>query len=215
MRLGDLTSVQSWLPNHPTAADSFWQREALAVSEGEIQLFYARADLAGVRQEAIDAIDALQSAVILASFKGELAEPPTAIVLHEPPPEPFLTDELVDGLIKLRPARRQACLLALETHSVPKDVTNLTWAAAREWHQLSGLSLEILAVAGRTRHFKLPYVFWEHATTTIATPLLELQWSIERAFDYSWPELVQRYRRMVKVNRGADAASLLDLANQH
>lgn len=215
MRLGDLASVQRWLPTHSTAADQLWRREALAVSEMELQLFYARAGLQGKRQDAIEAIDALQAAVILSAFNGELSEPPRAIVMHEPPQEPFLVDELVDGLIKLRPARRQACLLALETTKCPGDIANLTWPDTRQMHQLSSLGQEILQAAGRTRHLSLPYVFWEWATQTIAAPLLELQWSVERAFDCTWPELTGRYRRMIKLHRGADAASLLDLANHH
>lgn len=214
MRLCELVSVKPWLLNNPTASDRLWQRPALAVSEGEIQLFYARCSLLGLRQDAIDAIDALQAAVIISSFDGELAEVASAIIMHEPPVEPFLVDELVDGLIKLRPARRQACLLALEMNSDPQDVANLTWKAAQGMKQVKPLCLEILTASARTRHLNLPYVFWEWATRQIATPLLELQWSIETAFGCTWPQLVQRHRRMVMLNRGADAASLLDLSKR-
>jgi hypothetical protein len=95
----------------------------------------------------------------------------------------------------------------------PRDVANLVWKDTREMKQVRPLCAEILAAGGRSQHLKLPYVFWEWATTTIATPLLELQWSVERAFDCSWPQLTQRYRRMIMIDRSADAASLLDLAN--
>lgn len=213
MRLCELASVKSWLPCHPTVSDPLWQRETLAVSEGEIQLFYARCSLMGSRQQGVDAIDALQAAVIVSSFEGELTEVPGAIIMHEPPVEPFLVDELVDGLVKLHPARRQACLFALEASYTPEAVTNLTWKAARNMSQVKPLCLEILLSAAQTRHLKLPYVFWEWATQQIATPLLELQWSIETAFDCTWPQLVQRHKRMIMLNRGADAASLLSLSN--
>lgn len=214
MRLGELASVRDWLPAHVTAADRLWQREADAVSEMELQLFYARAQLAGQRKEAIDAVDRLQGAVIMAAFDGEIDGPPAAIVLHEPPVDVFLVDELVDGLAKLPMPRRQACLYALETHQCLLDVANLFWrhlGGQQVRHTL--LAAELLSAAGQTRHLKLPYVFWEWATPTIATPLLELPWSVKQAFDCSWPELVARYRRMVLVSPRANAASLLELAS--
>lgn len=214
MRLDELASVQRWLPNHPFATDPIWQREALTISEGELQLFYARAGITR-RQKAIETIGTLQAAVILSVFNGELKEPPAALILHEPPDEPFLVDELVDGLANLQPARRQACLLALELQCPPDEVADLTWHKIRERSQMSQLALEVIAAASKTRHLHLPYVFWEWATVEIATPLLELQWSIEQAFELTWPELVVRYARMVNINRHADAASLLDLARYH
>lgn len=214
MRLADLASVSSWLPNHPLAADRLWQREACAISEGEIQLFYARASLAGLQQEAAGAVDTLQAAVILSTINGELPEAPSAIIMHEPPSEPFFTDELVDGLVKMRPSRRQACLFALEQTTSPATIANMTWKEARTLRQLTPLCQEILQASDRTRHMKLPYVFWEWATTQIATPLLELQWSIEQAFGCTWPVLTGRYRRMIKLSRGADAVSLLELVKQ-
>lgn len=214
MRLCDLASVHRWLPSHPCAHDSLWQREALAVSEGELQLFYARAGLRGLRTAAIQAIDALQAAVITSAFNGELKEPPGAIIMHEPPEEPFLVDELVDGLVKLRPARRQACLFALEAKMAPEQVVSLNWKDASARQQLPALCLEILATAGKTRHLHLPYVFWEWATVQIATPLLDLRWSVESAFSCTWPELASRHRRMIKLNRSADSTSFLDLCER-
>lgn len=212
MRLCELPSVQRWLPISSTAADPLWQRELGSVTEMELQLFYTRAKLDGRKQDAIDAIGALQANVILASFKGEIA-PPGPLIMHEPPADPYFVDELVDSLVKLRPARRKACLFALESSSSPSDVVTLQWQQALQMKQLTPLCREILEVTGRTRHMKLPYVFWEWATPKIAAPLLELQWSVEKAFDCTWPELVLRYRSMVQLNRGADAVSLLDLAS--
>lgn len=213
MRLGELASVQRWLPTHPLATDSLWQRDTHAISNGEILLFYARASTQGFRRDAIEAIDTVQAAVIKAVFDGELAEPPAALVMHEPPLEPYFVDELVDSLAKLRPARRQAALFALETAKLPSNVAEMTWVTASKLQQMTPLCQEILTAAGKTRHLKLPYVFWEWATPQIATPLLELQWSIEQAFDCKWPALVGLYRRMVMVHRSADSASLLGLAN--
>jgi len=90
----------------------------------------------------------------------------------------------------------------------------LTWKGAAHLQGLTGLSREILQSAGQTRHLRLPYVFWEWATATIATPLLELTWSAQKAFDCSWPELTGRYKRMIGLNRHAEAASLLELVER-
>lgn len=212
MCIGNLTGVQHWLVQHPTAGDPLWQRNPASVTELDIQLFYARAGLAGHRRAAIDAVDRLQSALILATIEGELDEAPAALILHEPPPEPFLTDELVDGLAALSLVRRQACLFALEVHLEPADAASLIWRATSRLGTLTPLAREILATVGQTRHLRLPYVFWEWATPTIATPLLELTWSAHEAFDCTWPELTQRYARMARVSRSADAADLLALA---
>ena len=213
MRLGELAGVRGWLPTHPLVGDLIWQRDTHAISENEIQLFYARAGILGLRQDAIEAIDTVQAVVIRAAFDGELSDPPMALVMHEAPYEPYFVDELVDSLAKLRPARRQAVLFALDTADSLPNVAAITWADAGKFRQLSPLCAEILATASKTRHLKLPYVFWEWVNPQIATPLLELQWSVEQAFDCRWPELVQRYGHMVKIHRGADSASILELAN--
>lgn len=214
MRLQDIESVSRALALSPLANDLFWRHDIGAVTEMDIQLFYARAGLMGHRKIALDLIDRTQSALIMASFDGVISQPSAAIILHEFPPEPFLVDELVDGLVKLKPSRRQACLFALESNSTPQAAADLLWSAARRLNQLTPLCLEILAAAGRTRHLHLPYVFWEWATPNIATPLLELQWSVEKAFDCSWPELARRYRTILQLNRGAEAASFLELAQR-
>lgn len=185
----------------------------MAVSDVEIQLFYAKQGIAR-RKLAVDAIDQLQASVILSLLSGELKESPGAIIIHELPEDPFLVDELVDGLRKLRPARRQACLFALESNQTPKQVMNLTWREAADLQGLSKLSKDILKSASKTRHFTLPYVFWEWATEQIATPLLELEWSAQKAFSHNWPELAARYKRIIVLNRHADATSFLELAGQ-
>ena len=212
MRLGQLASVKTWLPASPLAADPFWDKQVASVSEIEIQFFYARASVQGLRRESVDAIDALQAAVITSAFNGELSEPPAAVILHEPPTEPFMVDELVDGLVRLKPVRRRAVLWALERREDPQATADLTWKRALQLRQLPGTCQDILALQDRTRHMKVPYVFWEWATEQIAAPLLEFKWTVEQAFHCTWPELTLRYRRMIKVHRGADAAHLMLMA---
>jgi hypothetical protein len=151
---------------------------------------------------------------MLAVCKGELTEIPGAIFNHKPPASPFMVDEFVSGLARMRPARRQACLFALEKGDSLPNMITLTWKEARASQQLTPLCMEILASAGKARHLKLNYVFWEWATTSIAAPLIDLTWSVENAFDCTWQELRLRYRNMVKVNRAADCASFLDLSNR-
>lgn len=214
MRLEEVEGVGKWLPASPLASDRLWQRDVAAITDMDIQMFYARASVLGQREHAVTLIEQAQAAVIVYAFKGGKPAPSAALVLHEPPPDPFMVDELVDGLIKLPEPRRQACLFALEMAGTPQQAADLMWSDARQLSQLSPLCLEVLASASRTRHLRLPYVFWEWATSTIATPLLELQWSIEQAFDCSWPELTRRYRMMIQLNRSAEAASFLELANK-
>ena len=211
MRLGNLKSVKEWLPNHVTASDRLWLRESDAVTESEIHLFYARWSARGHKREAVEAIDALQAAVIVSAFKGELQKPPVAIVMHELRPDPFMVDELVDGLTKLRPARRQACLYALEMDITPEAAAGLFWSDAVKLQNVPTICREILEAASKTRHIMLPYVFWEIATVRIATPLIELEWSITQAFGCTWPELVSQYRNIVLLDRHAESASFLEL----
>lgn len=214
MRLEEVQGIDTWLPHSPLADDSLWQRHVSAVTDMDIQLFYARASLHGLHAHAVELVDQVQAAVIVHAFRGNSPAPSPALVLHEAPPRPFLVDELVDGLVALRGQRRQACLFALECKHSLGDVANLQWSHTRQLSQLTPLALEILTVGSRTRHLRLPYVFWEWATDTIATPLLELKWSVEKAFDCTWPELTRRYERLIKLDRRADSASLLDLTER-
>lgn len=207
MRLGELPGVRNWLPNHPLSNDPLWGREAFSVTDLELQLFYARAGTER-RREAVDAIDALQAAVISAAFMGDLPMVPAALVTHEPPEEPYFMDEFVASLMKLSMPRRHACLVALELEKPPAWVVELHWKVAKNIPSTPLVS-ELIAQASRTRHLRLPYVFWEWATPLIAAPLLEFEWSITRAFDCTWPELAHKYRNMILVDRNADAAALL------
>ena len=92
-------------------------------------------------------------------------------------------------------------------------VTDLLWKDC-EPRGFSQTSLEVVKAASLTRHIKLPYVFWEWATPNLASPLLDLQRSVENAFECGIAELQERYERMVMVDRRADAQSFLSLAKQ-
>ncbi|MBS0450338.1 MAG: hypothetical protein JSS14_03425 [Proteobacteria bacterium] len=185
------------------------------MSADSIQLFYARAGLKGQRERAINLVDLAQGAVIHALFFGKLDEGSfAALVLHEPPPEPYMADEFVDGLVKLSPARRTACIFMLENRMPHERVTELTWDMI-DGMRLRGAVAEVIAAMRQTRHERLPYVFWEWATQSIAAPLLHLGPGIERAFGCKLPELAARYSRMVMIDRNAESASFMQLARQH
>lgn len=214
MRLGDIGELKKTLAKDGVGADSFWDRTAFQLTDTDIQLFYARCGLEGLRQAAIAAVDQAQAVVIRALFCGELAKGSfAALVLHEPPPEPYMADEFVDGLIKLRPSRRGACVFALEQKLSPDAVMDLLWSQVPAL-SLTAQSQEIVKVARLTRHVKLPYVFWEWATPSIACPLIGLRTGIEAAFECGITRLQERYDRMVMLNRRAESTSFLDLARQ-
>jgi len=215
MRLRDVVGMNAVLAgDDPVGADPIWDRDGSQLTDTDIQLFYARSGLKRLRQQAIDAIDKAQAVVIRALFVGELPRGAFAVlVLHEAPPMPYMADEFVDGLVKLRPARRGACIFLLENRMDANAVTNLLWSST-DSRGFSSTSLEVLNAAKLTRHIKLPYVFWEWATPNIASPLLELQCSIEDAFGCDIAELQTRYDRMVMVDRRSDATSFLNLAKQ-
>ena len=207
--MGNVLSVSGGLEH-----DRLWLSESERMSSTSIQLFYARAGLKGQREQAIEMIDQAQAVVIRSLFDGSLPENSfTELVLHEPPPPPYMADEFVGGLIKLRPARRGATIFALETKLDPKAVSEMTWHEL-DRRGLSPMSLEVLQAAQGTRHIKLPYVFWEWATESIACPLLGLGPSIEKAFGCTLAELQGRYDRMILIDRRAEGASLLSLTKQ-
>jgi len=213
MRLRDVVGMNEVLAGDDlVGTDPIWDREQL--TDTDIQLFYARSGLKRLRQQAIDAIDKAQAVGIRALFCGELPRGAfAALVLHEAPPTPYLADEFVDGLVKLRPARRGAAIFMLENRMSANAVTDLLWKDC-EPRGFSQTSLEVVKAASLTRHIKLPYVFWEWATPNLASPLLDLQRSVENAFECGIAELQERYERMVMVDRRADAQSFLSLAKQ-
>lgn len=125
----------------------------------------------------------------------------------------FFVDELIDGLLILSESRRRACLYALESRMSPQEVADLTWAGMiRMDLELTPLMRDIMS--DQVRHIRLPYIFWEQASPTIATPLLKLQDSIEHAFDMAYGQLQTGYGSMVVIDRNADADHFLGLITE-
>lgn len=213
MRLRELDGVAEILAGSQLAQDSLWEKELASVTEMDITLFYARAGIQ-MRGQATDLIERIQSRAIVAAYRGCKEAGLSALIAHTPPVNPFLVDELVTGLSRLSMARRCAVLFALTTGSSPEFVTTLTWDALPQMGELFGVAKEIIEECAKTRHIRLPYVFWEWATPRIAAPIMNLQASAEEAFGCSWPQLVERHARMVKLNRSADSASFLQLADE-
>jgi hypothetical protein len=211
MRLRDVAGMSEVLAGTELGNDPVWSREEDRLSGTDIQLFYARNGLKGQKQAAIDLIDQAQAVVIRALFAGDLPKGAfSALVLHETPPAPYMADEFVEGLVRLRPSRRGACIFALENHMPPAQVTELFWTQL-DLASLSKASLEVIRAQRVMRHIRLPYVFWEWATPSIASPLLVLKPTIEEAFAIPMVELQERYDRMVLIDRRADALSFMAL----
>lgn len=215
MRASELRTFGQWLPSSPLASDRFWNRELELVSDTEISLFYARAGLMGLKGHAVEAMDKLQTALILSAMDGtEVPKEAMRLVAHELPVERFMVDEFIDHLVKLSPERRSAVLFALELKRAPERIVELTWSEVKQMAQLSSNLKEILKARARVRHLKLPYVFWEWATDRIASPLLQLAVSAEEAFGMSWPRIQERYSTMLWINGQADAASFTGLVEE-
>lgn len=215
MRASELRTFGQWLPSSPLASDRFWNRDLELVSDTEISLFYARAQLQGLKSNAIEAMDKLQAALVLASIDGtELPKGALRLVAHELPLERFTVDEFIDSLVKLPAARRAAVVFALEMRDTPERVAELTWSDTATMMQLPTQVQQILKSRGQVRHLKLPYVFWEWATERIASPLLQLAVSAEQAFGEPWQRIQQRYSTMLWVSGRADAASFYGLVEE-
>lgn len=215
MRACELSTFGQWLPSSPLASDRLWNRDLELVSDMEISLFYARAGLVGLKGNAIEAIDRLQTALILSAIDGtKVPKEAMRLVAHEPPVERFAVDEFIDRLVKLPSARRAAVLFALEMALAPERVVELTWKEAANMAQLPTQARETIRARATVRHLKLPYVFWEWAGERIATPLLQLAVSAEEAFGMPWPRIQQRYTSMLWVSGRADVASFHSLVEE-
>lgn len=210
----ELGSFEKWLSGSAVSDDVFWTRELGELAPIDIQLFYARCGLKGRKSEGVEAIERLQSCLILAAVSGEVGRAEMRLVMHQPPREPFLVDEFVDFLVKLRPTRRAAVLFALDTRSSPERALSLTWRDSAGLHQLSPLGLEVITARGKMRHLSLPYVFWEWMTPDTATPLIGLEESACHAFDCTWPALQVRFNEMLWVSGRANATSLVHLVEE-
>lgn len=214
MLASDLAGFGAWLKASPVAADRMWARPLEAISDSELQLFYARCGLMGLKKEAVEAIDHLQTALVLEAMHGRVSQAALRLVTHEPPLERFTVDEFIDGLVKLRPHRRAAVLYALQGRHTPEEVAEVTWHDIRRMHQIPARQQAILDIQARVRQLRLPYVFWEWATPTLATPLVGLTVSAADAFGCSWPALQVRFDDMLWISGRADAASFLGISEE-
>lgn len=211
MLLGEMGRLAAALEKSPVGSDPIWRKPVDAVSEMDIQLFYARASVSGHRQAAVEIMDQAQAVAIAVAFDGHQVAP--ALILHSPPEHPYMIDEFMDGLMRLKGHRRLACLFALESGEGLESAALLRWAQVKPQHR-TGVTGHVLAMADRSRHIRLPYVFWEWATEHIAAPLLELTWSVENAFERPWPALARRYRDMVWVSQRAERVSFEQVIGQ-
>lgn len=216
MRVGELVGFSRWLQEEGAALaqDRLWARDLAQARPMEAQLFLARAQLAGHQALGREALERMQSALIEAAVEGHISGVELSLLSVDVPADPYLVDEFVDDLAKLRPARRLAVLLALETHTEPARIEELTWKEAKQMAQLKPLSRDILASSARTRHLRLPYVFWEWSTPEVAVPLMGLQRDAERAFGRTWPALQYAFDSMLWISPRADASHLLGLVEE-
>lgn len=214
MRATQLPQFNNWLSATVLLNDRLWQRELAQISEMEIQLFYARAGLRGARQQATEAIDRLQSILILKAVEGALSQDDLRLIEHEVPDDLYCVDEFVDGLVQMAPVRRAAALFALECQIPADQVVELSWYKANRMKQLTPNAREILLAQGRTRHLRLPYVFWEWKTPVIATCLIGLQEEVELAMGKSWPALQVAFTSMLWISGRADGSSFLQIAEE-
>lgn len=215
MFVSELSRFDKWLQASPFSDDRLFQRPLEQISETEIQLFYARAGLAGLRHQALEAIDVLQSELIAAAIEGTVSQAALRMIAHEVPSGPFTMDEFIDRLVKLPAVQRSAVLMALSTKSAPMRIASLEWREAVQMNQLPALAAEILKVRDKLRHFKLPYVFWEQRSKFVASPLLELEKQARRAFDGdSWPSIQVQWDGMIWIDRRSESKSFLGIVDE-
>jgi hypothetical protein len=214
MQAREVGQFSTWLQTSPFVDDRLWQRPVEAISDTEIQLFYARAGLKGHVAQAREAIDLLQSEMLVEAMEGRLVGDQLRLIAHEVPRDRYTVDEFVDRLLKLSKPRRMAALLALTTRSEPEQVAKLEWKSAGAISQTRGLAAEVLAERARVRHIRLPYVFWEWASDQIAAPLLELRTTIEDAFEEPWPAVQMHWQEMIWIDTRADTASFMGIVSE-
>lgn len=214
MLASELPDFGDWLKTSPVSSDRLWARKLEVISDAELQLFYARCGLIGLKKEAVEAIDRLQTALVLAAMHGSVSQAALRLVTHEPPLDRFTVDEFIDGLIKLRPHRRAAVLYALQGRQTPDEVAGLTWHDIKRMVQVPKRQQPILDGQSKVRHLRLPYVFWEWATPALAAPIVDLGVSASDAFGCSWPALQVRFDDMLWISGRADAASFLGISEE-
>lgn len=73
------------------------------------------------------------------------------LIKHEVPRARHDADEFADCLVRLRPARRQATLFALNAESSLDQVVDLSWHDVREMQQIRSEVRNILLARSRVR----------------------------------------------------------------
>lgn len=210
----EIQSFKSWLECTPVADDRLWNRKLEAISPLEIQLFYARAGLRGHKNIAVEAIDRLQSALIIGAVQGQVPAAALCLIKHEVPRARHDADEFADCLVRLRPARRQATLFALNAESSLDQVVDLSWHDVRQMQQIRSEVRNILLARSRVRILRMPHVFWEWIDDNTAAPLVELEKSIQDAFRMSWPAVVASWSEMLWMSPRADAAHFASVVEE-
>lgn len=205
----------TWLGQHALAKDRIWKRHLEQVRPGEVMLFYARARLNGLERQAHEAIEVLQSELLLhAMIKGDVSSDAMRLILHEVPQERFTVDEFLDQMVRLDRSRRQALLVCLDTHSEAQQVVNLTWREVTAASQTPSIAREVFSARAKLRHIKLPYVFWEWATADIAAPLVNLKSCVEAAFGETWASVQMHWDDMIWVDLRADGRRFTELIEE-
>ena len=177
--------------------DPFWSLDSTRVTGDQVALFYARNRTR--IGEAGDLIDRLQTALITMAVQGGKLLASADLLQHEPPDDPFFLDEFLDRLRDVPRERQMAIVFALEAGVEPYVASELTWRKARDMRGLNRVATSILELCASVRHVRLPYVFWEWATPTIAAPLIDLEGTVKERFEAPWPKIARQYRGMVMV----------------
>lgn len=208
MRALDISGFAGYIAGTPIELDSLWLKQLDSISQMDIQLFYARAKTAEKRL-AYQAIEALQSELLVEAANGRISGSQLRVIAHEVPSERHTADEFVSRLMQLSQPRRQAILFALSTSATPKQVASMEWVTMSRQALPPGLPREIMKGRMAIRHLRLPYVFWEFATEVIAAPLLKLTEDAEAAFSASWPTVQAMWTELIWVSPRTEASSLL------
>lgn len=203
-----------WLRDSPMRNDRLWARHLEQVSPLEIQLFYARAGLQCQAHHAREAIDTLQSELLVEAVKGRVSWAAMRLINHEVPAGRYTTENFIDKLLVLSLPRRMAVVTALVTESEPERVVKMEWHECKNMRQVPGLAQEVLLVRAKVRHIRLPYVFWEWASEQVAAPLLGLREQVEQVFGEPWPAIQQQWTNMIWIESRSDAASLLSILEE-
>lgn len=124
MRALDVREFADYIAGSQIESDSLWAKPLDAISSMDDQLFYARAGAKGLKELAHQAVDALQSELlveaVVEAVAGQVSGSQLRIIAHEVPHERLTADEFVSRLIQVSKPRRQAILFALSMNMQPR-----------------------------------------------------------------------------------------------